>query len=389
MKMAKKGILTYHHVVNWGSVLQAVCLTKLLQKVYPADSIEIIDCVPQTSLQYNESRLYRYKRKFKFRYREKIKKFDAKMQQCQNFLHKHATISTGKLYSDDLVEIERFLEQQNYDTVFVGSDTVFQLGPNYGNKYISAPQAPNMYFLPFDSPFRKIGFAVSANPFHTSMLDRLDKKKTENALNDFEYIFYRDKVTHNALQLLNVDEKKLHYIPDPSLLVDFDLLCKEEPQGFEAEKMVAVAIGNIALANQMIEVLKKLNYTPVNLLSGSEQKGVLTTENITSVEAFINLHKKFHLVVTDRFHGSIITLVMGNCPVIGIEEVERYPDPNSKVRDLYERLGIDDMIIRYDNQPITEEFMLNIISKWKWTKIDIMKAIVKLRQEAFTTVGLL
>jgi len=387
--MIKKGILTYHHVVNWGSVLQAVCLTKFLQKLYPKDTIELIDCIPNTSKQYNEKRLYINKRKFKFNYREKVKKYDMKMKQCQSFLNKHANVSSSQVCSDNIEDIKSFIEQQNYETVFVGSDTVFQLGPNYGGKYIAAPQAPNMYFLPFNTAFNKVGFAVSANPFHASMLDHLDKKRTNKALNDFQYIFYRDKVTFDVLQTLGVDSEKLNYIPDPSLLIDFDLICNDIPLGFEQNKMAAVAIGNHKLANDVINTLKKLKYAPVNLLSGSEQEGVLTTENITSVEAFINLHKQFDLVITDRFHGSIITLVMGNCPVIGIEEVERYPDPNSKVRDLYERIGIDDMIVRYDNQPINEKFLLSILEKWKWSKPDIVQSITKLRQEAYNTVDLL
>ena len=387
--MVKRGILTYHHVVNWGSVLQAVCLTKFLQKLYPQDTIEIIDYVPTTSQQYNQQRLYRDRKKFKISYREKVKKYDRKMRQCQEFLTKHALLSTTQTVSDDARQAQSFMEEQDYDTVFVGSDTVFQLGPNFGGKHIGAPQAPNAYFLPYPSSFRKIGFAVSSNPFHSSMLETLDQEAVSEALSGFEYIFYRDQVTHDALRLLDVNPDRLSYIPDPSLLVDFDLLCQDEVVNFDAERIAAVAIGNAHLADQVIGTLQKLNYHPINLLSGSGSNETFTTENIPSVEAFINLHKRFDLVITDRFHGSIIALVVGSCPVIGIEETARYPDPNSKVRDLYGRLGIDDMLIRYDQQSINEGFLLDCIEKWRWSKVDIMQSVISLRSTALDAVKLL
>ena len=387
--MRKIGILTYHHVVNWGSALQAVCLFKFLKKLYPKDAVEIIDYIPETSRHYNAQRLYRDRRRFKISYRERVKKYDRKMRQCQDFLTKHASLAPVQWVGDDAKEAQAFVEQQGYDTVFVGSDTVFQLGANFGGKHIGAPLAPNAYFLPYPSSFKKIGFAVSSNPFHDSMLEKLDQTAVREALNGFEHIFYRDQVTHDALRLIEVDVSRLSYMPDPSLLVDFDLLCEDAVVPFATDRMAAVAIGNSRLADQVISTLKALGYRPVNLLSGSETGGTPTTESITSVEAFIGLHRQFDLVVTDRFHGSIIALVVGGCPVIGIEEVERYPDPNSKVRDLYERLGIGDMIVRYDQQLIDKKFLRDYIEKWRWTKTDIMQLITHLRHDALNAVTLL
>ena len=48
------GLLTYHHVVNIGSVLQAYCAWRLLTQLYPKARVEIIDHVPAVSEAYKQ-----------------------------------------------------------------------------------------------------------------------------------------------------------------------------------------------------------------------------------------------------------------------------------------------------------------------------------------------
>ena len=50
----KIGLLTYHHVINIGSILQTYCGYKLLQGMFPKAVVEIIDYVPKVSSAFND-----------------------------------------------------------------------------------------------------------------------------------------------------------------------------------------------------------------------------------------------------------------------------------------------------------------------------------------------
>lgn len=371
--MRKIGILTYHHVANWGSALQAVCIYKLLRKVYPDAIVEIIDYVPQTSFTYNKKNLHRKK----FGLPLKNERFYNRWQRCNEFLKEHSIFSKDRLITDDLSAGRDFLERQNYDAIFVGSDTVFQLGPYSGNKYIAAPQAPNVYFLPFSSRVKKIGFAASVDPFRPEQLKNLDASALSEHLNDFAHIFFRDKTTQDVLKSLGVASERISYIPDPSLMIDFDVFAKD-PAGLPGGNLAGVAIGNSKLAAEVAATLTLMNYKPLDLLGGTglSDKSVV---RVKSVEEFMGLHRKLRLLVTDRFHGSIKALVIGNCPVIGIEEVSKYPLPNSKLRDLFGRIGIEEMLVRYEGQTVNQNFVQAALEKWRWNKIDIHRQIQQLR----------
>jgi hypothetical protein len=380
--LKKIGILTYHHVANWGSVLQTVCLYKFLNKIYPNAKIEVIDYVTETSNNYNTSNLYSKKRKFNISFKVRNNNFYNRWRKCNEFLSRHIELSPEKLLSDNIDLGKSFIERQNYDLVFVGSDTVFQIGPYAGNRYIGAPQAPNLYFLPFPSKFRKIAFAASVDPFHPRHLENADTEGLRNSLDDFNSIFFRDEVTCKVLERLNVKPDRMSYMPDPSLLVDFDLFCDIDCVKMNGNNLVGVAVGNPQLTAKIIRTLKSMKYQPVDLMGGKTSEGVITTENVNSVEQFMAIHKQLKLVITDRFHGSIKTLVLGDCPVIGIEESKKYPLENSKLRDLYKRLGIEDMLIRYNDEEVESDWIKSKLEKWRWNKLEILSAVQKLRSDA-------
>lgn len=379
--MKKIGILTYHHVANWGSVLQAACIYKFLTRIYPRERVELINYVTETSHGYNRARLYLKAKRFGFAYNTLNKGFHTRMQRCTEFLQRHVRMSSQMLLSNDLEKGRQFLEKQEYDTVYVGSDTVFQLGPYAGNRYIAAPQPPNLYFLPFTAHFRKIAMAASVDPFRTEHLARPNLDQITRAFHDFTHIFYRDETTHEVLHELGLEESQLSYLPDPSLLVDFDAFCSIEPQ-LQGDNLAGVAIGNRRMGIEAIQALRKLGYTPVDLMGEISQGGLLSTANIASLEEFISLHRQLKLVITDRFHGSIKALVMADCPIIGIEDVSKYPLRNSKLRDLYRKFGIEDLLAHLHDEKIDEKWILEKIERWRSSRLDIMTRICQLRLDA-------
>lgn len=362
--------------------MQTACLYKFLNKIYPKARVEVIDYVTETSHNYNILNLYQKRRRFNISYKVRNDNFYNRWRKCNEFLQQHIKFSPEKLLTNDINLGKKFVERQNYDLVFVGSDTVFQIGPHAGNRFISAPQPPNLYFLPFESDFRKIAFAASVDPFHPQHLENADKTGLRMSLNGFDSIFFRDEITNKVLETLCVDPAKMNYMPDPSLLVDFDLLCSKDLLRMKGSNLVGVAVGNLQLTAKLMSALRSMNYQPVDLMGVPPSEGVITTEDIHSLEQFMAIHKQLQLVITDRFHGSIKTLIMGDCPVIGIEESRKYPLENSKIRDLYKRLGIEEMLTRYNDEDINPNWIISRQQKWRWNKIEILSAVQKLRCEA-------
>lgn len=390
--MDKIGILTFHHVVNWGSALQAVGVYKILKNIYPKAKIEIIDYTPLTSFEYNQLNTYKINHFLKLPYRKYSDHFASKHKACKLFVQKHAKISNNSLISNDLKKFERFIKAQNYDAVFVGSDQVFQLGPNshLGN-YIAAPQAPNAYFLPFSTKFEKIGFAVTANPYHKSLLEKLDTPQIRDILNDFKFIYYRDAASNSALIDIGIDTTKTAYLPDPSLMIDFNLLCNDEIRiDSSGSPLAAVAVGNRDYANSAMKKLVDLRFRVVNLLGGDFQsRAVINLPKGINVESYINLHRHFSTVVTDRFHGSIMTMMMAQCHLIGIEESAKYPEKNSKMRDLYQRMNIENIIWESDSPTGIAQFIEQMISCDKLNKNVILENVYRLRAIGYKNLGML
>lgn len=384
--MSKIGILTYHHVINWGSALQAVCLYKFLANIFPGTIVEIINYTTQTSENYNKRKLYSYSKRFGIPYRSINKDFRDNIAKCKEFLARNVVYSSEELLSDELSAGQDYLIRQNYDAVFVGSDTVLQLGPYASNRYIAAPQAPNLYFLPFSATFRKFGFAVSVDPFRSEHLSRFDRDKVSCHLNDFDNLFYRDHTTKMVLEELNVAADKMGFMPDPSLLLDFELLFDDKEPEIGSGSLAAVAIGNSKITQQVMVALKELGFTPINLM-GERMAEHDILRVIKTFGSYVKLFKFFKAVVTDRFHGSIKSILVGDCPIIGIEEVSKYPEPNSKIRDLFKRFGIDEMIIRSTDEALTSKKIADYLSKWKWRKKDFLQIVYKMRFEAINTIN--
>lgn len=391
--MKKIGILTYHRIVNWGSVLQAYSLQKFLQRMYPLARVEIIDYYTKTAANYISNQTTKYNLGKLPLISKKRSAFNPsylnKQKALNHFLNQKCQLSPKQFVSDSLEESKSFLEEQKYDLVMVGSDQVFQMGPNFRDVYLCAPPPPNLYFLPFKASFRKIAFAASANPFQPKLLKQLDQTKLSQALNDFETIFYRDEPTRVAMELLGVKAEKLGFMPDPSLLVDFDLLCDNSEKNYQCDNLAAVAVGNRNLSNRLCDILIKAGYQPISLLSNPQSKKVMRLEEVNSLEQFIAIHRQFKLVITDRFHGSIITFAVGDCPIIGIEEQTKYPEKNSKLRDLYKRLGVEFMVHYNTGDTLDKAWLEDYLSRWKFRKAEIIEKILQLRIDAVNKFHLL
>lgn len=113
----KIGILTYHRVINEGSVLQAYCSQKWLKSKYPDANVQIIDYRPSFVERREYMKLFRKKPPFlNFTEMAKYRKID-------NFRNNFLSFTSHKCQSDKMQDAQDFIQKLKCDVICVGSDT--------------------------------------------------------------------------------------------------------------------------------------------------------------------------------------------------------------------------------------------------------------------------
>jgi len=343
------GLLTYHHVINIGSVLQTWCGFQFIQSYFPDATLEVIDYYPEVSREYNR-RMVQSKRRYRERLRERLKR-----KRFSKFLASQCRFSSGSLTSDCIEEGIDAIRQLNYDVVFVGSDTVFQLDGYFG-RLIAAPKPPNLYFLPGDVGCAKIGFAVSCDP-QTMELSEVDVNKTGlSALRDFQSIGYRDEKTRELLEICELQDTHVDFMPDPTILCASLLSSRFSGKKRKSlQRPIGVYIGHKEAARKVIDALNEAGLQAMDVLRFRHW-----TLSNDPIQQYLEPFKQIRGLVTDRFHGSILSQVIGGIPLLAIEDVKRYPT-GGKVADLLDRLELSNNLLRLDFDNIDSE---RIVTAW-------------------------
>ena len=371
----KIGILTYHRVINEGSVLQAYCSQQWLKSKYPKADVQIIDYRPSFVERREMMKWFRKKPPF-LNFTE-----IAKYRKIDNFRNNFLSVTNDKYQSDKLQDTQEFIQKLKFDIIFVGSDTVWEVRENGGS-----PLAPNIYFLP-NINAKKIGLAVSMDQTDDNLLFGKRADDLTGLMNEFSYIGYRDQTTYSYLDKMKVEKLKHFYLPDPSLLWDFTEL-KEEPvfNMSSGTKWAGVAVGKPKLRLQLTETLVKKGYKVINLL-GLPVKGQNQMPFSTTYGQHLGIIANLQLMVTDRFHQSIMALRLANAPIVFIENSNKYIEKASKGRDLFSRLNIDFNIIKVDELDDFGEIIGKIDMQWRDSEIDGRDLIAKLVESSKSSIA--
>lgn len=333
----KIGILTFHRVVNDGSVLQAYCLFSVLCQKFPKAQIEIIDYCPFTL--HKRNLRAKVTRRVPFLNLSEIRKSSFQ----KRFLRTHIVTSAERLSSDSLYDSVQFLNRQQYDVIFVGSDTVWDTRINGGG-----PQPPNIYFLPDVECGVKVSLAASMDKGDPSFLPANRWRDCVNAIRDFDLITIRDNTTMEFLGDQGVDESSMSFMPDPTFLHDFTSIAVVPKLNKGNKPLAGVALSSPDHRRHATRILRGKGYSVLNLLGASEDLDEVRYKPKSFGER-VGVFGELDLLIGDRFHSSICALQLGCAKVILVEPVKHYSRPFSgKGYDLFKRLGIEQMVLRVD-----------------------------------------
>jgi hypothetical protein len=149
-------------------------------------------------------------------------------------------------------------------------------------------------------------------------------------------------------------------------------------------KLAGVAVSDYKLKTAATRQLRAKGYTVINLLGDIIEHQIDTDPKWTYGER-LGVYAGLSFMITDRFHGSILTLKQSNSPVVLVEPDYFYPEKNSKGRDLFERLGLGHMVWRYEVDEAIPDDLVDIFwEKSLKTDWSDKSAISSLAQNAIS-----
>ncbi len=284
----KIGILTFHHIDNYGATLQAYALNKFLKQ--QGYQVEIIDYRPYKAIKYYTKGLSLINKKL--RLNERAFGNIARAWKMRQFLRSQTNLSQKKYYSKKGLEYFR----DKYDVVICGSDQIWCLDSFRG--------FDTSYFLDFvsEETTRRISYAAS---FGNSTSLKNHKEEICNLVEKFQTILVRDSNSKNIINTeCNVDAKR---VLDPTFLVKYDdiislvktkdnylLIYNQAPLSPEQEEFVKLISETKSLT--IISVGKYNKIAQTNLVGASPNE-------------WVSLFNQASYIVTNTYHGTIFAIM--------------------------------------------------------------------------------
>ncbi|WP_414544544.1 polysaccharide pyruvyl transferase family protein [Nostoc sp. CCY0012] len=311
----KIGIITFHHIDNYGATLQTYGLWSFLKS--QGYDVEIIDYRPYKAIRYYTRSLTPINKKLRFN----LEAFAniARSWKMRKFLISNMKLSAKKCYSKK--GLHYF--SKKYDVVICGSDQIWCLDSFRG--------FDSSFFLDFVSnqTTRKISYAASFG--NTTTLGN-QTEEINQLINQFQSILVRD--TNSQKIIINECQTEAIKVLDPTFLINYDAI-KKAPlirdkylliyNQTELSQREADFVKSVAQSKNLIivSVGKHNSLAKVNLIHASPQE-------------WIGLYAQASYVVTNTYHGTIFSIIFQKPFTVFVNTKKM-----NKVSDLLKELGLE------------------------------------------------
>lgn len=363
----KIGILTFHNPSNYGAVFQAYALRKTIAGLQDRE-VEIINYSnPRIDAHVQLQRLRQdhtlkgsLKKVIALPYVEKkCSYFDA-------FLNQHGHLSAEAYDRDTIHSCD-----QVYDTVVFGSDQIWNLKLT-GNDW--------NYYGDFSSGVRKIAYAGSFGNHAFNMC----LEKTQECMRKYSSVSCRENVA--CEELFKVAGIQADHVLDPTLLLsDKDWKSLEVPMKTPDQYILLYLISpqkdDFRCAKQLAKEtglpILYVNYTFKHFL-GVRNLGAVSPEN------FLYLLRNATYVVTNSFHGTVLSINMHKDFYCQLPS--RRGKVNMRALEVLERFGLKHRCL-FDGDSISArsveewDFTEKVLNKERQKSIDYLRNALELNHE--------
>ncbi len=340
--MIKVGTLTYHRSQNYGSVLQAYALEKLLNS-FPNVDCEIIDYYPpnykllySVFVKNNSLRAIARNLYVLLNYKQRKDRYD-------NFISFQKNYKISKNSYNEKIELMDEIDNI-YDVIVCGSDQIW---------CTDAPDFSMAYFMPRLNNVKKVAYAPSMGYGEFKNTDY--ENDVKNALKNFDHISVREDDGADKIKNLIGNESKVDVVLDPTLLLpttEYDKICANNK--IKGDYIFFYSVGFRPQNAQIMKYVSEKTGLPVYTLSTSSSSlkyksyGINISE-YSSPEDFLALVKNAKLVFSSSFHGNVFAVIFRKdfYSLYTFENGKRTDDP--RLNTLYKSLGLKDRGIDIEN----------------------------------------
>lgn len=341
----KIGIITIHNSPSYGGSLQSYALYRFLE--LQGYDVEIIDLHRPYQRDYQVSRVYKvYSEKSLFQ-----SLLLSLKKSVKGILEKR--IATESLYSEKAFEkFQSFNGMIKYSEPYLGCDMLYRNPPIYdvyitGSDQVWNPYQPyciEPYFLTFVPKGKKrISYAASVG------LDKLPivfEDKVSKWLKNYNYISVREQKTANYLSALT--GLNIATVADPTFLLTPEYWNKIAVRPKSKNYILMFTLGT---NSKVLEYCRSLSSeSGLDLISlrmkqpeYAESMGYCAVTDAGPAE-FLGYLANADLVITDSFHGTVFSFLMG------AKNVFTYISDSNKrgvrIINLYDEMGCPDHILR-------------------------------------------
>lgn len=330
--MARVGILTYFWAHNPGTFLQAYATQQAFKARLSHDTVEMVDYRFLRNVFRVEARhihllqLFKDLRRYWIYRREQAK---------------HFVLSSDRLVSEDYDRTVDFLKSLKYDMLISGADTILEFRPfNYRDDTVP------IYWLPPELACRRVMCGSSAKGLTTNNVNAHQKRLLRRCVSGLSLIGVRDAATRELFRELGcVDQSKLLEVPDPTFSLNID---HERVAAFVQARRLDFSRPTVLLGlpfgypfGAQIERYYRERGYRIFALNYSPHADVYLPD--LSPFEWAGIYRYFHVVVTDRFHGTLFSIRNGT-PVVSIvcRKDLVTPTGESKYSSLWRLFGMED-----------------------------------------------
>lgn len=335
----KIAILSMHRIINYGSVLQAYSLRKMIEEITGVKA-EFIDIENDQLISVNMPIAddVDYAGKKKHRPRTFINRIKGKIA---NYIRVHSYEPGLKKFMEQVLEANSNNNNKHYDVVVVGSDEMFKSIDTLNlQTYGNIRQAD-----------RAITYAASCG---SAVLEGIPLEKrplVKQALSNYQAISVRDKGTERYIRSLYDGSIYTHL--DPVLM--WDLYKKEHRPVFLKNYLVVYAYGDRIKTEEEIDTI----------VSFAKKHGLKTLaiggmqwwcDYYLPMDPFRMLDYFYYAkyIVTDTFHGLIFSVINQKKMAVILRKTNR-----NKLSNLVHQLGLDNRIVS-DMSELEEKLIAEI-----------------------------
>ena len=336
------GILTFHKSVNYGSVLQAWALQRML--TMKGIESEIIDYEPEKYGDLYDVFLKPGRPHFLVKNINRVPVMAILARQKRSFarFRRDNLRLSAESYT---LENQEDICGKDYEAVICGSDQIWNTG---------ASDSDTIYFLPFPISGRKIAYAVSLNT--GSFEGEVRRELFKRWISDYDYLSCREQNGVEKIRGLLGDDRQVDLNLDPTLL-----LSRIEYSRITSPRLVRgryIFVYYVWFNSSIVEAAREISrrtglpaYT-IEMAKGGRaylrliKNGIRPVTRTLAPGDYLSLIKNADYVVTDSFHGTAFSLIFEK-QFVSINDRNQDGNYRDDVRitGILGRLGLEDRYI--------------------------------------------